>query len=452
MNNNVVSFRPQSVACTVADNAPHDPGNSEGTVLWVWRAAPHVSAPIVADKSWLSPAARARLSAPPRDTPLPDNPPADRIEQTLPDLVQAIAARQMAPRDISEHLKKLPPVDHVERTLSMLVPATCLSLPWISFVRDNASKERMSCVQEILSVGNPAGTVAASGPHIEDAKTLSRTELRKRYKREYSSWQNMKTRCGNEGNPVHPRFEEFPNFLIEVGPKPGEEYSLDRILSGKQGGLYEPSNVHWATPEEQAINRVGTIPLTHGGITKPLPVWAKETGQDSGTLRHRRQRGWSDSEVIFGKGGGGPLNEQRPWDQHEDAEQRGETEQFYRGYKLPGETPIRFCIRYFSLGMDKWDSLLGDLGFYHVGEDDPTSAIAAHCLPALHEAQHMLRRLAPAKRWLEQIGAELKSAAETADKAKSRRSSRSTKNYRRHDREAEYLNECESNPELAHRD
>jgi len=44
----------------------------------------------------------------------------------------------------------------------------------------------------------------------------------------------------------------FPAFLAHIGPKPGLEYSVDRI--DNEGG-YAPGNVRWATASEQARNR-----------------------------------------------------------------------------------------------------------------------------------------------------------------------------------------------------
>ena len=82
---------------------------------------------------------------------------------------------------------------------------------------------------------------------------------------EYAAWRNMNERCRN---PKHQKWEHygargilvceewqnsFAQFFLYIGPKPFEEFSLDRYPN--KDGNYEPGNVRWATYYEQNHNR-----------------------------------------------------------------------------------------------------------------------------------------------------------------------------------------------------
>lgn len=77
----------------------------------------------------------------------------------------------------------------------------------------------------------------------------------------YYSWSAMWTRCtnprvksfkdyGGRGIRVCDRWQDFENFLVDMGERP-EGRTLDRK---NVNGDYEPSNCRWATRKEQAMN------------------------------------------------------------------------------------------------------------------------------------------------------------------------------------------------------
>ena len=82
--------------------------------------------------------------------------------------------------------------------------------------------------------------------------------------REYAIWAGMIQRCenpkdknyasyGGRGIAVCPEWRQsYARFLADVGPRPGTDYSIDRI---NNNGDYDPTNVRWATRSEQQRNK-----------------------------------------------------------------------------------------------------------------------------------------------------------------------------------------------------
>lgn len=124
---------------------------------------------------------------------------------------------------------------------------------------------------------------------------------------EYKIWQMMIDRCtnpnsgkfsyyGGRGIAVCERWREsFENFFADMGPRPSEQYSIERENGD---GNYEPSNCHWATLGEQRSNQRNNHLITHNGKTMTLAAWSRETGLKRETISQRLRRGASIADAL----------------------------------------------------------------------------------------------------------------------------------------------------------
>jgi len=125
---------------------------------------------------------------------------------------------------------------------------------------------------------------------------------------EYRAWQGMKRRCYNPNVVSYPRYggrgikvcdrwcNSFEAFYEDMGPRLSPSHSLDRI---DNDGDYEPGNVRWTTPIEQARNTCRNHLITFNGDTLTLAEWSERTGIDAGTILARLdQYGWSVEQAL----------------------------------------------------------------------------------------------------------------------------------------------------------
>lgn len=125
---------------------------------------------------------------------------------------------------------------------------------------------------------------------------------------EYNIWRGMRQRCLNPRNPtflryygirgirIAERWNNFTNFLADMGPKPPGRISLERI---DNDGDYEPGNVCWATQKAQMRNTRRNRLLTHDGITMCLTDWALRVGMSRDMIGGRLDRlGWSVEKAL----------------------------------------------------------------------------------------------------------------------------------------------------------
>ena len=123
---------------------------------------------------------------------------------------------------------------------------------------------------------------------------------------EYNAWSVMFKRCGNpnrkdyklyggRGITVCERWSDFLVFLGDMGAKPTDKHSIDRI---DNNGNYEPLNCRWATSKEQANNRSTNINLSYEGLNLTIAAWADKIGINRTTLYARYHRGWTTERIL----------------------------------------------------------------------------------------------------------------------------------------------------------
>lgn len=92
--------------------------------------------------------------------------------------------------------------------------------------------------------------------------------------------------------------ESFDAFLEHIGPRPSAKHSVERIDNDKG---YEPGNVRWALPLEQANNKVRTRYVTYRGKRMSLHDAVRSAGSvihpEAAWVRISRC-GWSVAEAL----------------------------------------------------------------------------------------------------------------------------------------------------------
>jgi hypothetical protein len=123
---------------------------------------------------------------------------------------------------------------------------------------------------------------------------------------EYRAWCHMLHRCNNPKDKAYHNYGgrgitvcedwlKFENFYRDMGDRPSEKHSLDRI---DNNGNYCKDNCRWATRKEQCNNRRSNRHVCLGGEKKTVMEWSDQFGLSNLTIASRLSRGWGDEDAL----------------------------------------------------------------------------------------------------------------------------------------------------------
>ena len=131
---------------------------------------------------------------------------------------------------------------------------------------------------------------------------------------EYSIWSAMRNRCNNPNDKRYYRYggrgikvcsswEYYENFIADMGRRPSNKLSIDRI---NNDGPYSPDNCRWADKWTQSANRgdIGTNTSGYNGVdwVKPQQVWRARIESTFEAVinipSHPRNRAGSSVEMV----------------------------------------------------------------------------------------------------------------------------------------------------------
>lgn len=118
----------------------------------------------------------------------------------------------------------------------------------------------------------------------------------------YTAWQAMKDRCLNPANAFYSDYGgrgirvcaqwigHFEAFAAHMGPKPSPKHQLDRHPNND--GNYEPGNVRWATPKENARKKRTSHMVEFRNERRCVADWGDVLGMPARLLSARLRAGW----------------------------------------------------------------------------------------------------------------------------------------------------------------
>lgn len=100
---------------------------------------------------------------------------------------------------------------------------------------------------------------------------------------------------GHRGITVCDEWNDFANFIRDMGYRPSGKHSLERI---DNDGPYSPTNCRWATMKEQARNTRRNRYISYRGHKITFSEAARMAGVDPSTMWYRINTGWDHERAV----------------------------------------------------------------------------------------------------------------------------------------------------------
>lgn len=180
-------------------------------------------------------------------------------------------------------------------------------LGWMVFGYAFVGSEAIS--QEVVAakvLGKPNDYQAVHQTMQVDIRTLSATQLRLKYPREYNSHRNAKAAPKTRAISFDSKLLDFRNFLQHVGPCPRPDdknfkncrYTLERIKG--RNSPYKIGNLEWASKRKQTSTRnVAKWHKLKDGTTLTTKQLANRAGKSYNTVYKQLARGKSPDEILI---------------------------------------------------------------------------------------------------------------------------------------------------------
>ena len=222
----------------------------------------------------------------------------------------------------------------------------------------------------------------------------------------YPSWAAMKQRCNNPNHKHYADYggrgisycgewEEFRNFISDMGSPPAPNFTLERL---EVEGDYCPENCVWASPRDQARNRRSNRHIWYNGERYTLAALAEQHGISSSTLSARLRTKSIDSALHspLQRGGDRRAASKAPWAEFDrwptnfTADTKAKLEEGYGRWHKHGCTRPEHFLDIISEGREKAaDVLLANPD--EVDEDEFTKS--QKLMNACDEATELFRRI-----------------------------------------------------------